>query len=196
MKRLRTIIFNSFTAVSLLLCVATVGMWARSYSDEVQLFEFQRRGERCHVFVIQGTLQVDNGPAVRDDFESKIAVGRQLEELYMRRRELVPHDKNSGLPPPLPDDDDVLVPAYRAMEARWAMTRIRPAWIETSQFTIPVATLLLATLPFVACRSFLASRRRRDTRTRSGHCPNCGYDRRATPDRCPECGTIPEKEKA
>jgi hypothetical protein len=47
----------------------------------------------------------------------------------------------------------------------------------------------LAVLPALRLRRRLIPRRRRAT----GRCPACGYDLRATPDRCPECGGVPVK---
>jgi len=54
---------------------------------------------------------------------------------------------------------------------------ILPCWgIALTSVVLPVSVSVIA---------FRARRRQRQ-----GFCPSCGYDLRATPDRCPECGTV------
>jgi hypothetical protein len=51
---------------------------------------------------------------------------------------------------------------------------------------VPYPYLLLASGAAAAWSVHALRRHRR--RSRAGECANCGYDLRATPDRCPECG--------
>jgi hypothetical protein len=64
--------------------------------------------------------------------------------------------------------------------------------IDSSLLLVPDWLLVLLLLPLPLMQLNEAMKRR--TRWRSMHCVECGYDLRATPDRCPECGTIARAE--
>jgi len=55
--------------------------------------------------------------------------------------------------------------------------------------------LVVATVFFMVAAEGMRRRRMRDLERRmAGRCHRCGYDLRASPQRCPECGAVPSSE--
>ena len=71
--------------------------------------------------------------------------------------------------------------------------RLRPVRVMHQNFRwVVIVTHWFLVLTFAALPAYRLARRMR-RRHPPGRCRACGYDLRATPERCPECGTIPAR---
>jgi hypothetical protein len=187
-------LLNVLTALSLLLCVAAVAVWARSYAvgDYFRGVHVAHDGlpednpayYYMHLYEIDWYIESDTGrlrvarytwPSSMADV-TRVRQGWQWERWTPRNeteREVGPLRwmgvASSYVGPGGAEDPS-------SPSSWWVIV---PFWLVTAVFTaIPAA------------RGVVRFRRRRRKRP-AGLCPRCGYDLRATPDRCPECGAMP-----
>jgi hypothetical protein len=165
-RTLRQRLFASVTVLSLILCLATVGLWVRSYWKENSL-------DYCHLSGQFGTLalysELGRIHAHRFEFDPD-HVSPMKRWVYQSQLSL----RDPYVPRPMFQVERYDPNAY-ASRAVWSL--LFPHWLPALLFAVAPACWLLG--PW----------RRQAKRGKLGLCLNCGYDLRASPERCPECGT-------
>jgi hypothetical protein len=182
MRRLARHLFTLCSAVSVVLFVATAWMWARSHvtSDAVRF----------------GTHVVQEGRAVIRQWRVESAGGGVRVEWARYRWP----DRDDGPPEPRFRFWEGGRRPPRYPRAGTGLLVFGFAWQQMNLTSPPLERLYReVVLPYWALAASLAiapaawwlRRRagRRHDRVAAGLCPECGYDLRASPDRCPECGT-------
>jgi hypothetical protein len=172
-------LFNALAGLSLVLCVATVLLWVRSYwVGEMFRLGVSRNGAdvvfwRLKIVTGRGGIQAWFGRGTTN-YSNPTMLGN-LRHFPMPLR--YPFDAYIN-PPPRTLIGFQAFHSSSQSERYFGVTA--PMWFWLAVFLPP---------PLLAIR---ANRRERRAR-RLGHCDQCGYDLRATPDRCPECGSLPAK---
>jgi hypothetical protein len=194
-------VFTVLSALSLLLCALFTAAWIRSGLVEDRL-EWRTRTPNMfsenRAFSGAGLVGVRRFSATR---EGPPAAVEEMTKEWLPAEPLVwtRRDKLGGLLP-------AAGPATAAERAGFFNQHQRSEFgtvvagvrgtMESSFWTVPYWFAVMATAILPASR-FLPPvlrwlRRRRGIRL--GLCPRCGYDLRATPGRCPECGKVAGKE--
>jgi len=162
-------LFNLLAALSLLLCMATAALWIRSFvATDYLLCWTTWRGE-CYSYAhAQGLCWFGweyrpGAPETRIDYESGSDVERPAVELELR----------------------VVRGAREFGGVFWSIDFNDG----NTCFAVPILYFVtsFAILPAYKALSYFA-RKQPDI---TACCHQCGYDLRATPERCPECGTRP-----
>jgi hypothetical protein len=171
MPRLRHPLLNLLTALSLLLCVGIVALWVKGYQWG-GAFEVRVNGVAYQVAWPVGRVALAARPAAAPHPPLGYELIRHppvdLDQSYTRR---------AAFPPPA---DYHAFAGFGWLHDGGMRSVFAPAWL----LALAAALLPAWHLP----REWRG--RTTDRRRRRGQCLSCGYDLRATPDRCPECGLV------
>jgi hypothetical protein len=170
---LRRHLLNLLTFSSLLLCVATTVLWVRSYEGCDALVQPGAAGDRVCVTSEFGVVVVEVEGPVR----GAVLPGWEYFQSPLPRRWPVRAGRFG-------------FEAYRSGVTHFV--RLPPSAVHGVALPHWCLVLSFAALParwLVARRREVAARRRAD----AGLCARCGYDLRASPSQCPECGLSPLK---
>jgi hypothetical protein len=186
---------QAFTALSLILFAATAILWTRCF-----LTPGPNRWNTAHY---------DGISLSRSDVSSARAVNREVRLWsYSHGLHLIwdTNVYNAALPPdPVTlreahewRRDGPLSGGLHDTEPRtlgWRLRRILGHGGPISQDALRVSVPYWFLLPTLAAlpATWVVRRSSHRRRKRLGHCATCGYDLRATPERCPECGKVPAR---
>ena len=175
MKRLARILIDIFSVLSLMVCLASMGLWARSHFVGDQWLWHDRPDNQERF----ASLASGRGWVRYGWWDNSRLSGVNLPPGYRAVR-----TADKGIYPiARPGDRHIAFPGFRY--DRYSDGSFQPGMIVSIAYAWPAA--LTAVLPAIG----IVRRCRDRQRKAGGFCPTCGYDLRATPDRCPECGTIP-----
>jgi hypothetical protein len=193
MRRFGRRMSDVLTGLSLLLFVAATALWARSYRFEDILCLWDADGElalssqRGLICVSASNVHGPPGHALirwpahppTELRPSPLAGGSLFNRLGFAHDARLQRGGYVGLPLEL-QNRGLIVP-----DPFVSRLYVLPFWAVCALAgALPVLRWALCPL-----RRGIRSKLRR----RHGLCPRCGYDLRATPDRCPECGHVPAR---
>ena len=201
MRRLGRYILNGLTVLSLVLCVSLAGLWLRSYSTPGDWLRLRLRDvpARSRLYD-RGRWQTE----VEHHFLELIFSRGRVSVAFTRYPERFDGGKRLGFSNS--DHGALALWTAQGTAGTWHRWGIEAAWREWNapgflyairwQVIFPHWMLLVPFAALPALRLLLRRFLTRDVPHQRNRCRRCGYDLRATPDRCPECGTIPTKVKA
>lgn len=173
-------IFFLFSALSLLLCVTTCVLWARSHHTSDRLRKSFGTERLFQIQSYRGVLIIERDWLVPD---SEIASSFQRVQWDSE-----PFPQELGYE----ENGDGMNSIF------WRKAGWSGFGFDRQPFEEGVVHAVVIPFWFIALMSGLAPAklvigwiRRRSPRP--GHCSSCGYDLRATPGKCPECGTTPAR---